>query len=111
VDTRDAAVRWAEVWANGWPAKDVEGIVGLQAEDGVHWASMFRPYHGRAGLRIYVQECFDEETRPPGVRKLAGAGEGWRIRVGDYRVLYEIRDAKLLVTVVKPARRRVYRGR
>jgi hypothetical protein len=52
-------------------------------------------------------------SRPAGVRKLAGgAGDAWRIRVGDYRVLYEIRDAELLVTVVKLAhRRRVYRGR
>jgi hypothetical protein len=64
VNTRDAAERWANVWARGWPAKDVEGIVGLQAEDGDHWASMFRPYRGRAGLRTYVKECFDEETRP-----------------------------------------------
>jgi mRNA interferase RelE/StbE len=32
--------------------------------------------------------------------------------VGDYRVLYEVRDAELLVTVVKLAhRRQVYRGR
>jgi mRNA interferase RelE/StbE len=53
------------------------------------------------------------DPRPAGVRKLAGgAGDAWRIRVGDYRVLYEIRDAELLVTVVKLAhRRRVYRGR
>jgi hypothetical protein len=64
VNTRDAAERWADMWARGWPAKDVEGIVGLQAEDGDHWASMFRPYRGRAGLRTYVEECFDEETRP-----------------------------------------------
>jgi hypothetical protein len=63
MDTRDAANRWAKVWALGWPAKDVEAIVGLQAENGDHWASMFRPFRGRAGLRSYVQECFDEETR------------------------------------------------
>ncbi|MDG4799294.1 nuclear transport factor 2 family protein [Micromonospora sp. WMMD980] len=64
VDTRDAADRWASVWAQGWPAKDTDGLVGLLAEDGVHWASMFRPYRGRAGLRDYLRECFDEETRP-----------------------------------------------
>ncbi|MFG1678093.1 nuclear transport factor 2 family protein [Micromonospora sp. NPDC049282] len=61
---RDAADRWADTWAHGWPAKDSDGIVGLLAEDGVHWASMFRPYRGRAGLRDYLRECFDEETRP-----------------------------------------------
>jgi mRNA interferase RelE/StbE len=53
------------------------------------------------------------DPRPAGVRKLAGgSGEGWRIRVGDHRVLYEIRDAELLITVVKLAhRRQVYHGR
>ncbi|GAA3758311.1 hypothetical protein GCM10022225_49560 [Plantactinospora mayteni] len=64
MNVRDAARRWAAVWAEGWPAKDVDGIVALQAEEADHWASMFRPYRGRAGLRGYVQECFDEETRP-----------------------------------------------
>jgi hypothetical protein len=64
MNTHEAARRWADMWAHGWPAKDVDGIVGLQADEGVHWASMFRPYRGRAGLRTYVQECFDEETRP-----------------------------------------------
>ena len=35
----------------------------------------------------------------------------WRIRVGDYRVLYEIRDNVLLVLVVKVGHRReIYRG-
>jgi len=30
--------------------------------------------------------------RPPGCRKLAGSKNDWRIRVGDYRVVYEIAD-------------------
>jgi mRNA interferase RelE/StbE len=53
------------------------------------------------------------DPRPAGVRKLAGGtGDQWRIRVGDYRVLYEIRDAELVVTVVKLAhRRQIYRRR
>lgn len=64
MSVRGAAERWAKVWAAGWPAKDVEGIAGLQSENGVHWASMFRPYRGRDGLRTYLQECFAEEVRP-----------------------------------------------
>jgi len=64
VDTRDAARRWAKTWAEAWPAKDVEAIVALQAESGDHWASLFRPFRGRVGLRGYVAECFAEETRP-----------------------------------------------
>jgi hypothetical protein len=52
------------VWAEAWPAQDVEAIAGLQAEGGDHWASLFRPYRGRAGLRDYLVECFGEETAP-----------------------------------------------
>jgi ketosteroid isomerase-like protein len=60
----EAALRWAQVWASAWPVRDVEAIVALQAPDGVHWASMFRPFHGRDGLRAYVEQAFAEETAP-----------------------------------------------
>ena len=51
-----------------------------------------------------------EDPRPPGVRKLVGALEGWRIRVGDYRILYQIDDDAQTVTVVRVRHRRdVYR--
>jgi hypothetical protein len=63
VDIQEAARRWAKTWAEAWPAKDVDAIVDLQAQNGDHWASMFRPYRGRAGLRTYVEECFAEETQ------------------------------------------------
>jgi mRNA interferase RelE/StbE len=47
--------------------------------------------------------------RPPGVEKLSGA-EQYRIRQGDYRVLYEIDDGRKTVTIVRIAHRRdVYR--
>jgi len=64
VEYREAARRWASAWVSGWPAKDADVILARQAEDGDHWASMFRPYRGRAGLRDYLEECFAEETRP-----------------------------------------------
>lgn len=43
------------------------------------------------------------DPRPPGTKKLVG-GLGWRIRVGDYRVIYQIEDEEKVVTiaVVKP---------
>ncbi len=44
--------------------------------------------------------------RPPGVDKLAARGNRYRIRVGDYRIVYEIRDAVLLVMVFRIAHRR-----
>ena len=51
------------------------------------------------------------EPRPSGVRKLKGRDEeGWRIRVGDYRVLYRIDDDQRRVTIFRVGHRReVYR--
>ena len=68
METREAARRWARTWAEAWPIRDVDAIVALQAETGDHWASMFRPYRGRAGLRAYLIESFADETRPAEVR-------------------------------------------
>ena len=48
--------------------------------------------------------------RPPGVRKLTAEENLYRIRVGDYRIIYQIRDRELLVLVVKIGHRReIYR--
>ncbi len=50
-----------------------------------------------------------QEPRPQSSRKLTGR-EGWRLRVGDYRVLYDIDDVKQTITVVHVGHRRdVYR--
>lgn len=46
-----------------------------------------------------------EDPRPPASRPLRGR-DGWRLRVGDFRVLYTIRDDVLLIVVVTVARRR-----
>lgn len=45
------------------------------------------------------------DPRPPGCVKLTGR-EGWRIRVGDFRVIYEINDTQLTVSVVRIGNRR-----
>ena len=51
------------------------------------------------------------EPRPDGVKKLKGADDLYRIRTGDYRVIYQIKDDILLVLVVRVAHRReVYRA-
>jgi mRNA interferase RelE/StbE len=51
-----------------------------------------------------------ENPRPPGCVKLSGEESLWRIRVGDYRIVYQIRDDVLLVLVVKVGHRReIYR--
>jgi mRNA interferase RelE/StbE len=50
------------------------------------------------------------EPRPVGVQKLAAAG-GYRVRVGDYRVVYEIADDIQTVMITRVRHRRdVYRG-
>jgi mRNA interferase RelE/StbE len=51
-----------------------------------------------------------DDPRPPGVVRLSGRHDMWRIRIGDYRVVYEIRDERLTVTIIRVARRgSVYR--
>jgi mRNA interferase RelE/StbE len=50
------------------------------------------------------------DPRPIGSRKLKGGDGLWRIRVSDYRVIYEVREKILVVLVVRVAHRReVYR--
>ena len=51
------------------------------------------------------------DPRPSGCRKLVGTKNDWRIRVGDYRVIYEIADAIRVVRVNRVRHRRdVYRS-
>ncbi len=50
------------------------------------------------------------DPRPPGCLKMSGAADLWRVRVGQYRVVYAVEDDHLLVLVVRVAHRReVYR--
>lgn len=50
-----------------------------------------------------------ETPRPPGCRKLSGRS-AWRIRIGRYRVIYEVHDDRLRVMVVAIGpRREIYR--
>jgi mRNA interferase RelE/StbE len=56
----------------------------------------------------HIQELANE-PRPLGCKKLSG-DEKYRLRVGDYRILYEIEDEIVMVYVVKVAHRKeVYR--
>jgi mRNA interferase RelE/StbE len=49
-------------------------------------------------------------TRPPGSKKLTGTRGGWRVRVGDYRIIYEIDDRTKCVRILRVRHRReVYR--
>lgn len=50
--------------------------------------------------------ALQRDPRPPGVRKLSGHERRYRIRVGDYRVVYEVDDAARVVDVIRVRHRR-----
>ena len=55
-------------------------------------------------------EALAGNPRPPGVKKLSGKENLWRIRVGSYRIIYQIFDRVRLVVIVAIGHRRdVYR--
>jgi mRNA interferase RelE/StbE len=59
---------------------------------------------------IVAIQSLATNPRPPGCRKLAGSKHDWRIRVSDYRVIYEIADEIRIVRVNRVRHRReVYR--
>lgn len=62
--------------------KELEELPAQQVE------RIFRKIRGLAG-----------EPRPSGCRKLTGGQNLWRIRVGEYRVIYFIYDAENLVDI------------
>jgi len=52
-----------------------------------------------------VSANLGSNPRPAGSRRLVGEKTAWRIRVGDYRVIYDVLDEQLIVTVVRAAHR------
>ena len=55
---------------------------------------------------IRAVQSLADEPRPRGCRKLQGYDDAYRIRVGNYRVLYSVDGKKIIVTVLKIAHRR-----
>ena len=51
-------------------------------------------------------QALAETPRPPGRRKLSGSDSDWRIRIGDYRVVYEIDDTEKVVRIFRVRHRR-----
>lgn len=66
-------------------------------------------------FRLKIIEKIDDlatDPRPQGVRKLENSLNSYRIRVGNYRVIYTIQDQNLLVEVIKVAdRKEAYRSK
>lgn len=60
-------------------------------------------------VQVRILAAFDQlaqNPRHPGCEKLEGGSNTYRVRVGDYRVVYEIQDRILVVVVVRVAHRR-----
>lgn len=76
-------------------------------------ARQLRKLDNSARRRVQTAiELLADDPRPPAATKfVSGAGE-WRVRTGDYRIVYEIHDDVLLVLVVALGHRRdIYRRR
>jgi mRNA interferase RelE/StbE len=58
------------------------------------------------GRVVSAIEKLGDAPRPKGCRKLKGGDREWRIRIGDYRVIYEIDDSAETVDVARIAHRR-----
>ena len=53
---------------------------------------------------------FEIEPRPFGSKKLSGRDDTYRVRVGNYRIIYDIVERKVIVTVLKIGHRKdIYR--
>ena len=63
--------------------------------------------------RRRVQAAIDllaDNPRPPAATQLVGGSGEWRVRTGEYRIVYDIRDTELLVLVLALGHRRdIYR--
>ena len=63
------------------------------------------------GRIVARAQSLANNPRPSGCVKLAGSSNLWRIRVGVYRIIYQVQDDRLLITVVRVGHRRdVYRN-
>jgi mRNA interferase RelE/StbE len=51
-------------------------------------------------------ELLASEPRPPGARKIKDSADRYRIRIGDYRVIYQVEDDRLLILVIRVRHRR-----
>lgn len=66
-----------------------------------------KPDQRRIAARI---DTLATDPRPVGVKKLEGEDDLYRVRVGDYRIVYQIQARRLIVLVVRIAHRHdVYR--
>jgi mRNA interferase RelE/StbE len=79
------------------------------------YALTFRPAALRALRKLDRQiaerikaatEALRDDPRPPGAKMLTGSHGLWRIRIGDYRIVYTVDDQQRLVRVAAAGHRR-----
>lgn len=63
------------------------------------------PHKIRSRLLDEIQ-LLEDNPRPDGVKKLKGYENTYRIRVGNYRLIYEIEDRKMIVLVLSSIHRK-----
>jgi mRNA interferase RelE/StbE len=67
------------------------------------------PHDIQARVQAAIEGLGDNPF-PPKVKKMAGSPDRWRIRVGDYRVVYEVHSHRLMILVIAVGHRReIYR--
>lgn len=62
--------------------------------------------HSASSQILKAIESLQDNPHPHRAKKPVGEATAWRIRVGNYRVIYDIFDEELVVTVVRAAHRR-----
>jgi len=61
-----------------------------------------KPLQKRMAIAI---DALASDPRPPGCQKMEGQEKAFRIRVGDFRIIYQVHDKVLLVLVLKVGHR------
>lgn len=76
-------------------------------------ARALRKLDAKARVRVQAAiELLADEPRPPAATRLVGGAGEWRVRTGNYRIIYEIHDGRLLVLVLAVGHRKdIYRSR
>ena len=76
-------------------------------------ARQLRKFDPQVRRRVQAAiELLATEPRPPAATRLVGGAGEWRVRTGDYRIVYEIQEERLLVLVLSAGHRReIYQRR
>ena len=55
---------------------------------------------------VHAVEDLSRNPYPPGVRKLVGSEHTYRLREGDYRIVYDVREAVLTIEIIRVRHRK-----